>query len=98
MWKHKVSGQMSFASGSISKVYMDTGNLKNLLLFFFFFLRKVRELKVYCIYLDESFESILPAHAVITQIENRLDILFITPPQPDFYKSVVHVMQIYFES
>lgn len=66
--------------------------------FFFFFLRKVRELKVYCIYLDESFESILPAHAVITQIENRLDILFITPPQPDFYKSVVHVMQIYFES
>lgn len=77
MWKHKVSGQMAFASGSISKVYVDNGNLKTLLQFFF--TRKVKELKVYCVLLDESCESIFPALAVIIHTENRLDMMFTVP-------------------
>lgn len=35
VWEHKVSAQMAFASDSISKIYVDNGNLKPEFFFFF---------------------------------------------------------------
>lgn len=35
VWEHKVSAQMAFASDSISKIYVDNGNLETAIFFFF---------------------------------------------------------------